>query len=155
MSEEKKEETTTEATEVAETKEETKEVEVPKEFKDLVEKIEKMTVLELSELVKVLEEKFGVSAAAPMMMAGAAAGAGDDGGGDDDGGLVSVELTDGGGNKIGVIKAIRGVVPELGLKEAKDMVEGAPVIVKEGVEKAEAEEIKKQLEEAGAKVSFK
>lgn len=149
MAEEK--ETTTEAAEAA-TEEKT--VEVPKEFKDLVEKIEKMTVLELSELVKVLEEKFGVSAAAPMMMAGAPAAGGDEGG-DDDSGVVSVELTDGGGNKIGVIKAIRGVVPDLGLKEAKDMVESAPQVIKEGVEKAEAEEIKKQLEEAGAKVTFK
>lgn len=155
MAEEKKEETKAEAAEekAAEATEE-KTMEVPKEFKDLVEKIEKMTVLELSELVKVLEEKFGVSAAAPMMMAGGPAAGGDDGD-DDEGGLVNVELTEGGGNKIGVIKALRGVVADLGLKEAKDMVEGAPVMVKEGVEKPEAEEIKKQLEEAGAKVSFK
>ncbi|MEX0877736.1 MAG: 50S ribosomal protein L7/L12 [Candidatus Spechtbacterales bacterium] len=154
MTEEKKDVSAEASAKAEETKEETKEVEVPKEFKDLVEKIEKMTVLELSELVKVLEDKFGVSSAAPMMMAGAPAAGGDEGG-DDDSGIVSVELTDGGGNKIGVIKAIRGVVPELGLKEAKDMVESAPQIIKEGVEKAEAEEIKKQLEEAGAKVSFK
>ncbi|MDX1608082.1 MAG: 50S ribosomal protein L7/L12 [Candidatus Spechtbacterales bacterium] len=158
MAEDKKEESKAEAAEekaeAKEEKTEEKEVEVPKEFKDLVEKIEKMTVLELSELVKVLEDKFGVSAAAPVAVAGAVAGGGE-AAEEDEGGVVNVELTEGGGNKIGVIKALRGVVQDLGLKEAKEMVEGAPVVVKEAVEKEEAEEIKKQLEEAGAKVSFK
>src|SRR3989338_3517025 len=135
------------------TKEET--VEVPKEFKDLVEKIEKMSVLELSELVKVLEKKFGVSSQAPMMMvAGGVQGAGAGADIDEGSSLVNVELTDGGSNKIGVIKALREVT-ELGLKDAKDLVDGAPAMVKEKVAKEEAEVMKKKLEEAGAKVTFK
>lgn len=138
-----------EATEASEEKE----VEVPAKFKDLVKTIEELTVLELSELVTVLEDKFGVSSAAPMMVAGAAGG-GDDAG-EDEGGTVDVELTDGGGNKIAVIKAIREVVPDLGLKDAKEMVDGAPQVIKEGIEKEEAEEVKAKLEEAGAKVTFK
>lgn len=135
-------------------KEESKEVEVPKEFKDLVEKIEKMTVLELSELVKVLEEKFGVSAAAPVAVAAAPAAGGEEAGGGEEPSVVNVELTDGGSNKIGVIKALREVT-ELGLKDAKGLVDGAPAMVKEGVSKEEAEETKKKLEEAGAKVTLK
>ena len=133
---------------------EEKEVEVPKKFKDFVSEIEKMSVLELSELVKVLEEKFGVSSAAPMVMAGGGAAPVAEGE-EDEGGLSNVELTEGGDNKIAVIKALREVLPELGLKDAKDVVEAAPKMVKEGVEKAEAEEIKKKLEEAGAKVTLK
>lgn len=131
-------------------------VEIPKEFKDLVEKIEKMSVLELSELVKVLEKKFGVSSVMPMMMAGSggAVGGAADAGADEGSSMVNIELSNGGSNKIAVIKALRAVT-ELGLKEAKDLVEGAPAMVKEGVKKDEAEEIKKKLEEAGAKVSFK
>ncbi|OGZ60818.1 MAG: 50S ribosomal protein L7/L12 [Candidatus Spechtbacteria bacterium RIFCSPLOWO2_01_FULL_43_12] len=113
-----------------------------------------MSVLELSELVKVLEEKFGVSSAAPMVMAGGGAAPATEGE-EDEGGLLNVELTVGGDNKIAVIKALREVLPELGLKDAKDVVEAAPKMVKEGVEKAEAEEIKKKLEEAGAKVTLK
>lgn len=161
MAEEKKDEAAEAKAEAAEEKadeaadaSEDKEVEVPAKFKDLVKTIEELSVLELSELVKVLEDKFGVSSAAPMMVAGAAAGGGE-AEGDDEGGVVNVELTDGGGNKIAVIKAIREVVPDLGLKDAKDMVDNAPTVVKEGVEKEEAEEIKSKLEEAGAKVSFK
>ena len=134
------------------TKEET--VEVPKEFKDLVEKIEKMSVLELSELVKVLEKKFGVSSQAPMMMVAGAPGAGAGADVDEGSSLVNVELTDGGSNKLGVIKALREVT-ELGLKDAKDLVDGAPAMVKEKVAKEEAEVMKKKLEEAGAKVTFK
>lgn len=132
--------------------EEKKDVVVPEKFKTLVEHIEKLSVLELSELVKVLEEKFGVSAAAPMMMgampaAGGAAAA-------EEKTEFNVELTDGGANKINVIKVVREVTG-LGLKEAKDMVDGAPKVVKENAPKAEAEELKKKLEEAGAKVTLK
>jgi len=130
-----------------------KEVEVPEKFKSIVAEIEKMSVLDLSELVKILEDKFGVSAAAPMMaMAAPAVGEG----------VVAVEektsfnveLTAAGANKINVIKAIREVT-QLGLKEAKDMAEGAPVMVKEGLKKEEAEEMKKKLEAAGATVTLK
>jgi len=137
---------------MSETKEE-KKIDVPKEFKELVEKIEKMTVLELSELVKVLEDKFGVSAAAPQMQVAAPAGAAD-GGAEEESSMVNVELTEGGSNKISVIKALR-VVTDLGLKDAKDMVDAAPQMVKEGIDRKEGEEIKKTLEAAGAKVTLK
>jgi large subunit ribosomal protein L7/L12 len=119
----------------------------------VIEFIEKMTVLELSELVKELEEKFGVSAAAPMAMAVAAPAAGE-------AAVVeekdefNVVLTSSGDKKINVIKVVRAVTG-LGLKEAKDLVDGAPQTVKEGVSKAEAEDLKKQLEEAGASVELK
>lgn len=130
--------------------EETKNVEVPAKFKSLVEEIEKMSVLDLAELVKILEEKFGVSAAAPaMMMAGPAAAAPTE-----EKTSFDVELTDGGANKINVIKAVRALT-DLGLKEAKDLVDGAPKMVKEGVKKEEAEAMKKTLEEAGGKVTLK
>lgn len=125
--------------------------EVPAKFKDIVEQVEKLSVLDLSELVKVLEEKFGVSAAAPVMMAG---GAGAAAGAAEEKSEFNVELTEAGGNKIGVIKAVREATG-LGLKEAKDLVDGAPKVIKEGVAKAEAEEMKKKLEEAGAKVTLK
>ncbi len=120
---------------------------------ELVEKISNLTLLEASELKKALEEKFGVTAAAPMMMAGPAAAAGP-------AAVVEeqtefdVELTDGGAQKLNVIKAIREITG-LGLKEAKDLVEGAPKIVKEQAPKEEANNIKKKLEEAGAKVTLK
>jgi large subunit ribosomal protein L7/L12 len=135
-------------------KEETKEVEIPEKFKSLVEEIEKMSVLDLSELVKILEDKFGVSAAAPMMVAGGVAteGQGEEAAAEKS--TFDVELTSAGDNKIGVIKAVRAAT-ELGLKEAKDLVDGAPKVVKEGVKKEEAEEIKKQLQEAGAQVTLK
>jgi len=136
------------------TKTDAKEVEVPAKFKSLVSEIEKMSVLDLSELVKVLEDKFGVSAAAPMMMAampGAGAGAAE---AVEEKSSFTVELTATGDNKIGVIKAIREVT-QLGLKEAKDIVDGAPKVLKEGVAKAEAEEMKTKLEAAGAKVTLK
>ncbi len=133
---------------------EAKEVEVPEKFKKLVEEIEKMSVLELSELVKILEDKFGVSAAAPMMM-GAMPGAG---GGEEDGGEekseFDVELSAAGDKKINVIKVVREITG-LGLKESKDLVDGAPKVVKEKVAKEEAEEMKKKLEEAGATVELK
>jgi len=128
-------------------------VEVPAKFKSIVEEISKMSVLDLSELVKILEDKFGVSAAAPMaMMAGPVAGGAV--AAEEEKTSFNVELTNAGANKINVIKAIREVT-QLGLKEAKDMAEGAPVVVKEGVKKEEAETMKKKLEAAGAQVSLK
>ena len=134
--------------------EEEKEVEVPAKFKDLVKTIEEMSVLELSELVKVLEEKFGVSAAAPVAVAAAGgAGAGEEAAAEEKSSF-NVELTEMGGNKIAVIKAVRAVT-SIGLKDAKDLVEAAPKVVKEGVAKEEAETMKKTLEEAGAKVTLK
>ncbi len=142
----------TEETTVAEEATEDKAVEVPAKFKDLVETIEKMSVLDLADLVKVLEDKFGVSAAAPaMMMAGGAAAGGDAA---EEKSEFDVELTAVGDNKIGVIKAVR-TITGLGLKEAKEIVDAAPKMVKEGVAKEEAEELKKQLEEAGAGVTLK
>lgn len=131
---------------------ETKVVAVPEKFKELVASIEKLSVLDLAELVKALEEKFGVSAAAPVMVAPTAVGAG--GAAVEEKTSFNVELTESGANKIGVIKAVREVTG-LGLKEAKDLVDGAPKMVKEGAAKAEAEEMKKKLEEAGAKVALK
>jgi large subunit ribosomal protein L7/L12 len=127
---------------------------VPEKFKALVEKIEQLSVLELSELVKVLEGKFGVSAAAPMMMgAMPAAGAGA-GAAAEEKTEFTVEITDSGATKIAVIKVVREITG-LGLKEAKDLVDGAPKAVKENVGKADAEAMKKKLEEAGAKVTLK
>lgn len=128
---------------------EQKVVEVPEKFKALVDQIEKLSVLDLSELVKVLEEKFGVSAAAPVMaMAAPGAAAAEEKT------EFDVELTEAGGNKIGVIKVVREVTG-LGLKEAKDLVDGAPKMVKEKAAKADADEIKKKIEEAGGKVTLK
>ena len=131
---------------------EEKNVVVPEKFASLVSSIEKLSVLDLSELVKVLEEKFGVSAAAPMMAMAAAPAAG--GAAAEEQTSFTVELTDAGANKIGVIKAIRALT-SLGLKEAKDLVDGAPKVVKEGASKEEAAAAKKELEEAGAKVTLK
>ena len=121
----------------------------------IIETVEKMTVLELSELVKAIEEKFGVSAAMPMMV-GAMLGAsgGEEGEKKEEKTSFSVELTNAGGQKIQVIKVLRDVT-SLGLKEAKDLVDAAPKIVKENVSKEEAEEVKKKLEEAGATVTLK
>ena len=126
-------------------------VEVPEKFKKIVETIETMSVLDLHELVKVFEKKFGVSAAA---IAAAPGAGGDDGGGDDGGGLMTVTLEDAGANKIQVIKIVKELLG-LGLKEAKDVVDGAPKPLKEGVLKEEAEEMKGRLEEVGAKVGMK
>ena len=134
--------------------EESKEVAVPAKFKDLVKSIEEMSVLELSELVKVLEDKFGVSAAAPAMMMAAPAGGGEEAGAAAAKSNFTVELTAAGGQKIAVIKAVREIT-QLGLKEAKDMTDKAPAVIKENVPKAEAEEMKKQLEAAGATVTLK
>ncbi len=127
-------------------------VEVPAKFKSLVEEIEKMSVLDLSELVKILEEKFGVSAAAPAMMMGAMPAAAAEA--QEEKSSFDVELTDGGANKIAVIKVVREIT-EMGLKEAKDLVDGAPKVIKEGVKKEVAEEIKKKIEEAGGKATLK
>lgn len=131
--------------------EENKTVEVPAKFKSLVEEIEKMSVLDLAELVKILEEKFGVSAAAPAMMMAPAAGAAAPA---EEKTSFDVELSGAGANKIAVIKVVRELT-ELGLKEAKDLVDAAPKMVKEGVKKEQADEIKKKLEEAGATVTIK
>jgi len=135
-----------------EIKNEDTQIEVPEKFKALVETVEKMSVLDLAELVKILEKKFGVSAAAPMMMAaGPAAGPAAE---VEEKTSFNVELTEAGSNKIAVIKAVRELT-EMGLKDAKDLVDGAPKMVKEGVKKEDAEAIKKRLEEAGAKVTLK
>jgi len=129
---------------------ETAEVEVPKEFKKIVEDIEKMSVLELNELVKVFEKRFGVSATA---VAAAPQGGGGDAGAEEQTSFT-IELTSVGDQKIAVIKVVKEV-SGLGLKEAKDLVEGAPQVVKEGVKKDEAEELKKKFEAAGATVTLK
>jgi large subunit ribosomal protein L7/L12 len=121
----------------------------------LVEEISSLTLVEAAELKKALEEKFGVTAAAPVMMAGAMPGAAAAAApAAEEKTDFDVELTEVGANKINVIKAVREITG-LGLKEAKDLVEGAPKMVKEGCNKDEANEIKKKLEEAGAKVTLK
>lgn len=127
---------------------------VPAKFKDIVETVSKMSVLDLSELVKVLENHFGVSAAVPMAMAAAPVAGGDAVEEKEEKTSFAVELTAGGDQKIQVIKVLREVTT-LGLKEAKDLVDGAPKVVKEGLSKADAEEMKKKLEAAGAKVEIK
>jgi large subunit ribosomal protein L7/L12 len=160
--EETKEEAPAEGKKEEVSKEETKEetasdsgvdesVEVPKEFAKLVEQVEQMSVLELNELVKVLEKRFGVSAAA---VAVAAPGAGGDAGAGEEQTEFTIELADAGAQKIAVIKAVKEALA-LGLKEAKDMVDGAPAVVKEHMKKEEAEELKAKLEEAGATVNLK
>ena len=136
-----------------ETKEEKKEVEVPKKFKSLVEEIEKMSVLDLAELVEILEDKFGVSAAAPVAVAGAVAGGAEEAGADEKS-EFDVELISAGDSKINVIKAVK-TITGAGLKDAKDMVDGAPKVIKEKVAKEEAEEMKKTLEDARATVELK
>lgn len=133
--------------------EEKKEVVVPEKFQALVSEIEKMSVLDLSELVKVLEDKFGVSAAAPMMMAGAAPAAAGEAAAEEKT-EFDVEIAAAGASKINVIKVVREVTG-LGLKDAKDLVDAAPKVIKEKIAKAEAEDIKKKLEEAGATVNLK
>ncbi len=125
-------------------------VEVPAKFKNLVEEIEKMSVVDLAELVKILEEKFGVSAAAPVaMMAAAPAAAAAE-----EKTEFNVELASAGENKIAVIKVVKEL-SGLGLKEAKDLVDGAPKMIKENVKKEEAEAMKAKLVEAGATVNLK
>lgn len=117
----------------------------------IIDELSALTVIEAAELAKKLEEKWGVSAAAPVAVAAAGAAGG---AAAEEKTEFNVVLTDAGANKIAVIKEVRGITG-LGLKEAKDLVEGAPQTVKENVAKAEAEEMKKKLEEAGAKVELK
>jgi len=123
-------------------------------FKDLITKIEGLTALELAELVKELEDRFGVSAAAPVAVAAAGAPAAG-GAAEEEKTHWTVVLANGGANKIGAIKAVREVLPDLGLVEAKEMVESAPKTLKENVPTEEANSIKAKLEEAGAAVELK
>lgn len=128
-------------------------IKLSKAAQGILDEVKKLPVLELADLVKAMEEEFGVSAAAPVAVAaagGAAGGAADAEVKD----TFTVELTSSGAQKIGVIKVIREI-SGLGLKEAKDLVDGAPKVVKENVKKAEAEEMKKKLEAAGAAVALK
>ena len=121
---------------------------------DILEAISNMTVMEIVDLISAMEEKFGVTAAAAVAAAPVAGAAGGEAGAAEEKTEFDVVMTSFGGNKVAVIKAVRGITG-LGLKEAKEMVEGAPATIKEGVSKDEAEEIKKQLEEAGATVELK
>lgn len=141
---------------VAEKKEEKKVVkkEPSGKFKDLISQIEKLSVLELSELVKELEDRFGVSAAAPVAMVGAAAPAGEAEVAEEKT-AFDVILSSAGAQKIAVIKAVREIKQELGLKEAKDLVDGAPKEVLKGAKKEDAESAKAKLEAAGATVEMK
>ena len=120
----------------------------------ILESIEKLTLIEAAELVKAMEEKFGVSAAAPVAVAAAAAPAAGAAAGAEEASEVTVVLASAGANKIAVLKEVRAITG-LGLKEAKDLVDGAPKPLKEGVKKEEAEAMKKQLEAAGATVELK
>jgi len=120
----------------------------------ILESIEKLTLLEAAELVKAMEEKFGVSAAAPVAVAAAAPAAAGEAAGADEASEVNVILASAGANKIAVLKEVRAITG-LGLKEAKDLVDGAPKAVKEQIKKEDAEAIKKQLEAAGATVEIK
>lgn len=129
---------------------ENKDVVIPEKFKDLVSKIEAMSVIELSELVHLLEEKFGVSAQASVVAAGPAAGAV----AAEEKSSFNVELTAAGEQKIQVIKVVKDVLG-LGLKEAKDLVDKAPAMLKEGMDKAAADALKKSIEDAGGKVTLK
>ena len=136
-----------------------KEIKIPEKFKKLVEEIEKMAVADLAELVKILEEKFGVSAAAPQVVAQVPAGGTPEGGAApaEEKSVFNIELKEVGSKKIEVIKAVRDVTQK-GLKESKDLVDAAekePQPIKENVKKEEAEEIKKKFETAGAKVELK
>jgi len=136
-------------------KEEEKVVEVPKKFQSLVEEIEKMSVLDLAELVKILEKKFGVSAAAPVAVTGPASA--EDSADKEEKSSYNVELTAVGDKKIEVIKAVRDIT-EKGLKEAKDLVDAiasGPQMIRENVKKEDAEEMKKKFETAGATVELK
>ncbi len=138
----------------AENKEKKEGGNVSEKLQGVLKTIEQLTVLELADLVKALEDKFGVSAAAAVAVAAPAAGGGAVAAVAEEKDSFDVILTDGGAKKIQVIKEIR-TITNLGLKEAKDLVEGAPKVVKEGLKKDEAEKIKKILEEQGAKVELK
>jgi large subunit ribosomal protein L7/L12 len=128
-------------------------VNLSKDAEKILEMVEALSVLDLANLVKAMEEKFGVSAAAPMMMAAAGGGAAA-GAAAEESANVTVVLANGGAQKIGVIKVVRELTG-LGLKEAKDLVDAAPKPMKEGVPRAEAQDMKKKLEEAGATVELK
>jgi len=149
MTDEQKNETVAEAVEVVATNGPDLEVEVPAKFKSIIETIEKMSVLDLNELVKTFEKKFGVSAAAAVATPGAGAAVADEGKS-----MFNAELSDAGAQKIAVIKVVKEALG-LGLKEAKDLVEAAPAMLKEGMKKEDAEELKKKVEEAGGKVTLK
>ncbi|MCK5080543.1 MAG: 50S ribosomal protein L7/L12 [Candidatus Moranbacteria bacterium] len=142
----------TEEKKVEETTKEEAKVEVSAKFKGIVEEIEKMSVLDLAELVKILEDKFGVSAAVPMTVA--AAPAGEAGEAAEEKSEFDVELVSAGDKKIAVIKAVKEITGK-GLKDAKAIVDGAPAMIKEKAKTEEAEELKKKLEEAGATVELK
>ncbi len=133
---------------------EEKEVKLSKAAKGILDEVKKLSVLELADLVKAMEEEFGVSAAAPVAAAVAGAPAGEAGGGAEEKDSFDVELTAIGGQKIACIKVVREITG-LGLKEAKDMVDAAPKVIKEGVKKAEAEEMQKKIEESGATATLK
>ena len=128
------------------------EINLSKAAQGILDDVKKLTVLELADLVKAMEEEFGVSAAAPVAAAGAPAAGGEAEAAEKD--SFDVELIAAGGQKIACIKAVREITG-LGLKEAKDIVDAAPKVIKEGVKKEEAEEIQKKLEEAGATASLK
>ena len=121
---------------------------------EILEKIEALTLLEAAELVKAMEEKFGVSAAAPVAVAAAGPAAAAGAAAEEEASTVNVVLASAGANKIAVLKEVRAITG-LSLKEAKDLVDNAPKAIKEGIEKKEAEEIKKKLEEAGATIELK
>lgn len=132
-----------------------KEIKLSKAAQGILDEVKKLSVLELADLVKAMEEEFGVSAAAPVAVAAAGAAGGGAAGGDAaEKDSFNVELTAAGGQKIAVIKVVREITG-LGLKEAKDLVDGAPKTIKEGVKKEDAEKMKAQLEEAGATVELK
>ena len=132
-------------------------IEIPKKFKAIVEEIEKMSVLDLAELVKILEKKFGVSAAAPVVVAAPTPASAEATAGKEEKSVFNIELTGVGEKKIEVIKVVRDAIGK-GLKEAKDLVDAAataPQLVKENVKREEAEDIKKKFEAAGAKIELK
>lgn len=149
MAEEKKEKKESVSTEAVADEEK---IEVPEKFKSLVSEIEKLSILDLAELVKVLEKKFGVSAAAPIAVQAAQSGAALES--SEEKTEFDVELKESGPNKIAVIKLVRELTGK-GLKESKDLVDAAPKVVKEKVKKEEGEELKKKFEEAGAKAELK
>lgn len=156
MAEETKVEETTEDTATEEAKEDkASDVELSKDAAKVMDLVEKMTVLELNDLVKALEDKFGVSAAAPVMMGAMPAGAGAETPAGEEQTEFDVVLADAGANKLAVIKAVRTIDQSLGLVDAKNLVESAPKALLEGANKEDAEAAKKALEEAGAKVELK
>jgi len=154
MAEETKEE---KKEEKSKTKKTTEKSEPSGKFKNIIKDIESLSVLELSELVKELEDRFGVSASAPVAVAATSGNEPTDkeAGDSEAKAVFDIELTSAGEQKINVIKAMREVNPDLGLKEAKDLVDAAPKVIKQEVKKGEAEEIKKKLEDAGGKVNLK